>query len=625
MRILSMIATFGKLDGDTLCLEPGLNVIHAPNEWGKSTWCAFLAAMLYGVETRERNTKGQLADKEKYAPWSGKPMEGILRIEHEGRDITIQRRAKGRVPLGEFQAYETRTGLAVPELTAENCGRVLLGVEKSVFLRTGFIRFTDLTVVPDEALWQRLHALVTTGDESGSAALLGKKLKELKNKCRSSRGGLIPEAERNLQELRTQLQEREALEERVGQLERQADRMRRETEALERHSRVCLYRQAQENREQTKAAMDAARSARDAQEKLEDKCRDVPPRSTLVSELNRAQSLLEELRQIPQEEPLPTTGIICCGILAVLALVLTALFVFLQKWIPAAAAGSCALILGLVTGKMADRRRSRMLRMRLEQSKREKQTGALLDKVNRLQIQLTLRQELETARRTTEQTRIRLQSLVSMAKQAAEAEENDDLELTLEETEARMADLSGQMRTNQLRLGQCQGRMEALADSQTLRSGIHAGTERLRELERYERALEQGLEKLEEASKVLRRRFAPRITDLTRDYLSRLTGGRYNRVSIGEDLSILAANESETTLRASQWRSDGTADQMYLALRLAVWVTLNPQGPLVLDDALVRLDDRRLEHAVALLRELGQTRQIILFSCQNREKRLVEQ
>ena len=131
MRILSMTATFGKLDGETLTLGSGLNVLSAPNEWGKSTWCAFLTAMLYGIDTRERSRGDILADKEKYLPWSGKPMAGTLRILHEGRDITIQRRSRGRTPMGEFLAYETRTGLTVRELTAENCGQVLLGVEKS--------------------------------------------------------------------------------------------------------------------------------------------------------------------------------------------------------------------------------------------------------------------------------------------------------------------------------------------------------------------------------------------------------------------------------------------------------------------------------------------------------------
>ena len=36
-----MTATFGKLENNTLTLMPGLNIIEAPNEWGKSTWCAF--------------------------------------------------------------------------------------------------------------------------------------------------------------------------------------------------------------------------------------------------------------------------------------------------------------------------------------------------------------------------------------------------------------------------------------------------------------------------------------------------------------------------------------------------------------------------------------------------------
>ena len=80
MRILSMTATFGKLEHETLTLTPGLNIITAPNEWGKSTWCAFLVAMLYGIDTRAKSTKTTLADKEHYAPWSGSPMSGSIRL-----------------------------------------------------------------------------------------------------------------------------------------------------------------------------------------------------------------------------------------------------------------------------------------------------------------------------------------------------------------------------------------------------------------------------------------------------------------------------------------------------------------------------------------------------------------
>ena len=140
MKIHSMTATFGKLEHETLTLQPGLNVIQAPNEWGKSTWCAFLVAMLYGIETRSKSTKTALADKQRYAPWSGSPMSGRIDLNWNGRNITIERRTKGRIPMGEFRAYETESGLPVPELNGANCGQMLLGVERSVFLRAGFVR-----------------------------------------------------------------------------------------------------------------------------------------------------------------------------------------------------------------------------------------------------------------------------------------------------------------------------------------------------------------------------------------------------------------------------------------------------------------------------------------------------
>lgn len=98
MILCSMTATFGKLDGETLSFSPGLNLITAPNEWGKSTWCAFLLAMLYGIDTRQRARQGQLPDKERYKPWSGKPMEGSMEVLWQNRRITIQRRPRGAFP-----------------------------------------------------------------------------------------------------------------------------------------------------------------------------------------------------------------------------------------------------------------------------------------------------------------------------------------------------------------------------------------------------------------------------------------------------------------------------------------------------------------------------------------------
>ena len=53
MIIKKMRASFGKLH-ETLELHGGMNLLCLPNEAGKSTWSAFLLAMLYGIDTSER-------------------------------------------------------------------------------------------------------------------------------------------------------------------------------------------------------------------------------------------------------------------------------------------------------------------------------------------------------------------------------------------------------------------------------------------------------------------------------------------------------------------------------------------------------------------------------------------
>lgn len=79
--------------------------------------------------------------------------------------------------------------------------------------------------------------------------------------------------------------------------------------------------------------------------------------------------------------------------------------------------------------------------------------------------------------------------------------------------------------------------------------------------------------------------------------------------------------------RRSLALSRGTVDQLYLAVRLAVCQLCLPgedPAPLVLDDALVTFDDRRMALALDALAELGRERQILLFTCQEREGNYLE-
>ena len=131
-------------------------------------------------------------------------------------------------------------------------------------------------------------------------------------------------------------------------------------------------------------------------------------------------------------------------------------------------------------------------------------------------------------------------------------------------------------------------------------------------------ALDYALAALKNADEALRSRFSPQITAEAGAILSELTDGKYPNVLLQPDMRLSVREEDGTVMRPAAAMSCGTADQMYLALRLAMCRRLlPPDAPMVLDDALVNFDPARTRAALRVLRE--EPRQILLFTCHRRE------
>ena len=712
MRIYAMTATFGKLEHETLTLQPGLNIIEAPNEWGKSTWCAFLVAMLYGIETRVHSTKTALADKERYAPWSGTPMSGRIDLNWKGRDITIERRSKGRSIFGVFRAYETESGLEVPELTADNCGQQLLGVEKSVFTRAGFLKLTDLPVTEDKALWRRLNALVTTGDESGAADELEQKLRDLRNRCRANRAnGLIPQALAQQQALTDKLQQLQTLQAQAQRLTQRQKELTGYKAQLENHKAALDYAAAQENTRKAAAAAYHLEQAQEQVTQLQAACENLPTSDSIYKNLSRLQQLRQQREALQMEAqmqpgapaapevPVPFRGSTpddavkqtkedtalyqrlkdtkkpASTWLFILGFCLTGTGLASLALLPQIyaiailAAGVILTLAGLVYHNNRQRKyqqlQAQLQRLldryhplaadKWEEAARQYQQkqqayehslqlygqslahikdamNEVIGQLNDLTGGVSYPQWEQEQRAALEQhnalsmaiRQLRQAEAVHQALSQTDAmpqppEKPDSLRFPLQETLYQLSEVASQQHQLQLQLGRCYGQMETLGQEAQLRQQLDGVNDRLEKLNFTYDALELAQQTLAEASAQLQRRFAPRIAKRAQELLGKLTGNRYDRLTLGSDLSVMVGAQQEDTLHGSLWRSDGTIDQLYLALRLAVAEELTPQAPLILDDALVRFDDTRLAAALEILKEEAENKQVILFTCQSRE------
>ena len=227
MLIHRMSAAFGRLQNETLQLQDGLNIIEAPNETGKSTWCAFLTAMLYGINSRERDKAGFIADKNRYAPWDGGSMSGRLECHADGADITLTRTTRRpTAPMADFQAVYADTASPVEGLTGTNCGETLLGVSREVFERSAFIRQSGLAITQDAGLERRVASLISSGEEDTSYTEAYDALKKQLNRRRFNKSGQLPALESELAEVQQQLAT-------AVQLQQQLTNARERTQALE--------------------------------------------------------------------------------------------------------------------------------------------------------------------------------------------------------------------------------------------------------------------------------------------------------------------------------------------------------------------------------------------------------
>ena len=709
MQIKRLAATFGRLENETLDLEPGLNIIEAPNEAGKSTWTAFLRVMLYGLNTRDR-TAG--ADKRRYQPWSGSAMNGAIDLSLPQGEITITRRtARANAPMGAFSAVYKDTASPVDFLTAAGCGETLLGVPQDVFERSAYIPQSGLAVDQSAALERRIASLITTGEEDTSFTDAAGQLKKQLNARRHNKTGRLPQLEQAMTELRAAAEELDGLVRSVNRDLAEQDELQAQMEEIRelmaRHDEADL---TDEYRTVESLRLDVA-SAHDRVKTLESGSRGLPDRLELETIQGRINALASVDRAVAEAKtrmelavrafrtaeaaleahpmagkdpsqaasaplnapPRPKASPLFL-VLALAAGLLTggALAWFTRIW-PAAVGGGLALFAAalLLLFLPLRRRQAEWDHDYAELARQRRETveayTELYDKAaqartvcqgaqaayeaveatakaNLEQILSQIRAfrpmvrdltdaraamdeafircgVLEQARRKEDEARLRWQTRLDEAPPPP-SEPVERPQESREELLRRQADTVDQLAALRRRIHTTQGRIQAQGDPEDLRAQLQRMEEQYASLQKEYDAIALAMEVLFVASSSLQTRFSPDLGNRAAAIFTKLTKGKYNKVLLDQDLRPSAQESGQFVAHDVPFLSQGAADQLYLAVRLAICDMVLPRDracPVLLDDALVNFDDERMAAALDYLLELSERRQVLLFTCQRRE------
>ena len=148
--------------------------------------------------------------------------------------------------------------------------------------------------------------------------------------------------------------------------------------------------------------------------------------------------------------------------------------------------------------------------------------------------------------------------------------------------------------------------------------------ERMSTLNKLNLSFELAKEILAESYEEMRNTVTPKFTQELSKNISEITEKKYSKIMFNDEQGLIVELESGNYVPASKL-SIGTIDQLYLSLRLSMIDELSEENlPIILDEAFAYYDTERLTNILKYLDEKYKTHQIILFTCTNREKEILE-
>lgn len=599
MRLLELhIDGFGKFHDRTISFNDGINIIYGKNEAGKSTLHTFIRGMLFGIERgRGRAAKNDLYTK--YEPWENSgTYEGWLRLEKDGTIYRIERRF--RKENKSLKIINETKGLE-EEVTPAFVSSLLDGLTETMYNNT--ISIGQLKSATEDGMVTELKNYIANMNTTGNISLnITKATAFLRNQKRSLEAGLIPEASREFTSLLAEIRNVEA-----------------EIAGPEYENQLAAY---QNMRTQVKGLIDNTQTQKkDLDEKLANGKKVLSDngftdRASVDAMSSDAERLYSEYNTLNGECNKKSRKVLS-GLTAVLGVAglgaaATLGYFNLTAYLPVCGAAATAAVIFFIISlfiRQKDKEYHRLF------DNTSSELGALLarhlgdsavseDAMNAFRARMGEFSKLcDMVTQSEAEIRKFLEDLSNLqTKQAGCSEMIEKQQRTQWELEKKLEHLSN-----------CKNKAKALKRTLAENDRIHDEIV----------AIDLAQETMADLSSSIRDSFGLYLNKEASQYITGITGGIYDSMSIDENLNVFL--NTKTKLVPLENVSSGTMDQVYLALRLAAAKLLQGSGsgfPLIFDDSFTQYDDERLKTALEWLAS-AYGGQIIIFTCHRREAQML--
>ena len=636
------INSYGKLKEKEIKLKDGINIIYGKNESGKSTLLNFIVNSFYGIS---KNKKGkEYSDVEKYTPWLGEEFSGKLEYELNNKNkYEIYRDFKKKNPKifnenmedisKEFNIDKSKGNEFFYEQTK---------VDEELFLSTVVVGQQEVKLGKQEQniLVQKIANLVGTGDDNVSYKRAMDRInRRLLDEIgtQRSREKPINIINKKIEDLEQKKQELEKYEDIKYEIEENKNKLEEEISDLNNKNNLLkeikiINEKEKIEKEKIKIKENIKKENIEKIKLIKEKINKIKNENKNIFEINNEKT--KNNKKINNEKNKLNKKII---IVFIFLLIINFLqFIFIKNklinymfllTVP------MTLIYFIISKNKLNKKIKKQKNIDENNLKNiekinleinnlnneinllEKNNNNLEKEINNLKSNLNLKINLE-------KEKIKNKYLKKIEKSEIINFINlENINYEIEKLQNEINNKKIRSHTLELDKKNIEPKLDNLSK---IEEELVNNNERMSTLNKLNLSFELAKEILAESYEEMRNTVTPKFTQELSKNISEITEKKYSKIMFNDEQGLIVELESGNYVPASKL-SIGTIDQLYLSLRLSMIDELSEENlPIILDEAFAYYDTERLTNILKYLDEKYKTHQIILFTCTNREKEILE-
>lgn len=596
------INNYGKIENSEVFLQNGINLIKGYNEAGKSTILSFLNSMLYGID---KTKKGNISEYDKYLPWLSTNFSGSMNYRLDnGNTYYVFRDFKKKTPIildsnrNDITANFKQNKKGIDFLEEQ------IGVDKKTFQNTS-ISYQKLVVLDDKnkaEMSGKLANLISTGEENYSYDDIIKKLntKQLEE-IGSSRTKKRPI--NNIEEriLKLEQERREVLN-----IKDKKERMTEEREETQKKFATIGYikQMITEIKENFLKKETEKKIYTEIYNRIEKKKEEIEEKKKERIDVITKEKVFDRIKWIYLILTLIAIPTAYFYIYSLIVYFLILIFIYII-----AKNNSDKRMADLEEKNRAVEKELNILRKDVIQDERviQKEKKEFEERFENVKKQMFQKYKNFVNREYLE--RILKKDIEGVFKEASEIEKE------YETTMYRLSQINAERNVVESTSGKLAEIVEELEELKQERE----------KLLNYNDTIEIAKEVLKESYDELKNNVGPEFDKKLSYIVKKITNGKYDDVYIDINHNIKMKTEHGEYVNLERF-STGTIEQVNLALRLAYIDTISKESlPIILDEAFAFYDDERLANIMRFLSQEYINRQVIIFTCSNREKKIIDE